>query len=399
MHDPARPVSVNTRQPAATVPGITGIALTQVRVSPKTIWLFVQVTDATQAVGVGEATLQREEAEVEAALAQLAPALLDRAAEPRALADIALQGQSRPFGAAVSALDHALWDLAGQRAQQPVAQLLGSPASEIELYANVNRGLPTRDPAAIAQAVRVAVDAGFRAVKIAPFDEIDTFGRWGDAIAPTAKRLESGMARIAAARAAVGPDVDVMVDCHWRFDEAWARRVIDACAAFKLYWVECPIPEDDANLPALQRLRARTNKHGMLLAGGEDGVGRDAFMPFLTAGAYDVLMPDIKYVGGFAEMRAVAALAAKHGAAIAPHNPTGPVAHMASVHACAGLDSFTRLELQFNESPLFYTLVTPSPPVPAVGHVAVPPRPGLGVALAVHEIVKHVIRHELWGVA
>jgi len=380
-------------------PGITGIALTQVRVSPKTIWLFVQVTDAAQGVGVGEATLQGEEAEVAAALAQLAPTLLGRAADPRALADIALRGQSCAFGAAVSALDHALWDLAGQRAQQSVAQLLGASRREIELYANVNRGLPTREPVAFANAVRSAVAAGFTAVKIAPFDEIDTFGRWGAAVEPTMQRLDQGLARIAAARDAVGPDIDVMVDCHWRFDEAWAQRVIDACAAFKLYWVECPIPEDDANLPALQRLRARAHQHGMLLAGGEDGVGRDAFVPFLKAGAYDVLMPDIKYVGGFVEMRAVAALAAQHGVAIAPHNPTGPVAHMASVHACAGLAGFTRLELQFNESPLFDTLVTPAMPVPVQGRVTVPQRPGLGVALAVHEIAKHVIRHQTWGVA
>ncbi len=380
------------------VPPIAGIALTQVRVSPKTIWLFVQVTDAAEFVGVGEATLQREEAAVEAALAQLAPTLLGRAADPRALADIVLTGQSRALGAAVSALDHALWDLAGQRAQQSVAQLLGAPATAVELYANVNRGLPTRDPAAFAHAVRVAVRAGFRAVKIAPFDEIDTFGRWGEATAPTSPRLEMGLARIAAARDAVGSGVDVMVDCHWRFDEEWAKTAIDACAPFDLHWVECPMPEDDANLPALKRLRAYARKRGMLLAGGEDGVGRAAFMSFLKGGAYDVLMPDIKYVGGFEEMRAVAALAVQHGVAIAPHNPTGPVAHLASVQVCAGLPGFTRLELQFNESPLFDSLVTPMPPRPVRGRVAVPQRPGLGVALAVHEIARHVIRHEVWGV-
>ena len=244
---------------AVPAPAIAGIALTQVRISPKTIWLFVQLKDASHAVGVGEATLQREDAEVAAALAQLAPKVLGRAADPRALADIALRVQARAFGAVVSALDHALWDLAGQRAQQSVAQLLGASAHAIELYANVNRGLPTRDPAAFAHAVRLAVEAGFNAVKIAPFDEIDLLGRWGDAIAPTAQRLECGLARIAAARAAIGPEVDLMVDCHWRFDEAWARRVIDACAAFNLHWIECPIPEDAANLPALKRLRARTS--------------------------------------------------------------------------------------------------------------------------------------------
>jgi len=387
---------IATRPDAA---AIVGIALMHVRISPKTIWLFVQVTDASRAVGTGEATLQREEAEVAAALAQLVPTLLGRPAEPRALAHVALQGQTCAFGAAVSALDHALWDLAGQRAQQSVARLLGASRSEIELYANVNRGLPTREPVAFAHAARSAVAAGFRAVKIAPFDEIDTFGRWGSPIAPTLQRLEPGLARIAATRAAVGPEVDLMVDCHWRFDEAWAQRVIDACAAFKLYWVECPIPEDDANLPALKRLRARTHAHGMRLAGGEDGVGRDAFMPFLTAGAYDVLMPDIKYVGGFAEMRAVATMAAQHGVAIAPHNPTGPVAHMASVHACAGLEGFARLELQFNESPLFDALVTPSSPAPVSGRVAVPNRPGLGAALSPDAVAQHAISRDTWGAA
>ncbi len=383
-----------TRADAA---AIVGIALTHVRISPKTIWLFVQVTDASRSVGTGEATLQREEAAVAAAIAQLAPMLLGRPAEPRALAHVALQGQTRVFGAAVSALDHALWDLAGQRAQQSVARLLGASRSEIELYANVNRGLPTREPVAFAHAARTVVAAGFRAVKIAPFDEIDTFGRWGSPIAPTLQRLEPGLARIAATRVAVGPEVDLMVDCHWRFDEAWAQRVIDACVAFKLYWVECPIPEDDANLPALKRLRARTHAHGMRLAGGEDGVGRDAFTPFLTAGAYDVLMPDIKYVGGFAEMRAVATMAAQHGVAIAPHNPTGPVAHMASVHACAGLEGFTRLELQYDESPLFDTLVNPPAPVPVAGRVAVPNRPGLGAALAPDVVAGHAIGRDAWG--
>jgi galactonate dehydratase len=96
-----------------------------------------------------------------------------------------------------------------------------------------------------------------------------------------------------------------MVDCHWRFDEKWAESMIDAVTAECLHWIECPLPEDAAWLPALKRLRARANARAMRLAGGEDGVGREAFMPFLEHGAYEVLMPDMKYVGGFAEMQAV----------------------------------------------------------------------------------------------
>ena len=146
-------------------------------------------------------------------------------------------------------------------------------------------------------------------------------------------------------------------------------------------------------------MRGRANALGMRLAGGEDGVGREAFLPLLEAGAYDVLMPDIKYVGGFAEMRAVAALAKKHGVAIAPHNPTGPVAHAASVHACASLAGFTRLELQFNETPLFETLVTPPVASSVAGRVVVPDRPGLGVALSAYLVAAYTIRRDAWGSA
>ena len=374
--------AAGTLTPLDAAPAITSIALIPVRVSAKTIWLFVQVTDATGRTGTGEATLQKQESNVTTALAGIAPRLLGTPATPEALAVIPLTGLGMAHAAAYSALDHALWDLAGQRGGVSIAQLLGADVTQIDLYANVNRGLVSRAPDAFADAAKAAVDAGFGAVKIAPFDEIDTHGRWGEPVAPTTEALERGLARIAAARAAIGPTAELMVDCHWRFDQPWAQRVIDAVTSMGLYWVECPLPETEPYFPALRQLRARANERGILLAGGEDGIGCDAFRPFLAAGTYDVLMPDIKYVGGFAPMRAVAALAAKHGVAIAPHNPSGPVAHAASIQACAALEGFTRLEMQWNESPLFDTVVEPRNAAPVAGRVRVSQTPGLGVALA-----------------
>src|SRR6185312_5338739 len=106
----------------------------------------------------------------------------------------------------------------------------------------------------------------------------------------TPSALDAGLARIAATRAAVGSDVRLMVDCHWRFDEKCAETVIDAVAALHPHWIECPLPDDATWLRALKRLRARANTHAIRLAGGEDGVGREAFAPFLDHGAYDVLM-------------------------------------------------------------------------------------------------------------
>ncbi len=87
----------------------------------------------------------------------------------------------------------------------------------------------------------------------------------------------------------------------------------------------------------------------------------------------------------------------QHDTAVAPHNPTGPIAHAASLHVCAGLRGFSRLELQFNESPLFDALVQPPLPAPAGGRAQVPQGPGLGIALAPSPLASHAINRHVWG--
>jgi galactonate dehydratase len=172
-----------------------------------------------------------------------------------------------------------------------------------------------------------------------------------------------------------------MVDCHWRFDETTAAHMIDATAEQRVHWVECPIPETDANIPALVRLRARAHAHDILLAGMEEGIGCASFAPYCSAGAYDVMMPDVKYIGGLAEMQRCAELLARHGVAMSPHNPSGPVAHAASLHVSAAMEHFDMLELQFDESPLFDTLVANNLPRREGGMSKLPVAAGLGVKL------------------
>ncbi len=148
------------------------------------------------------------------------------------------------------------------------------------------------------------------------------------------QRGRKGLARIAATRDAIGPDVDLLVDCHWRLDEQEAEEVIREGAAHRLYWVECPLPETDANLPALRRLRSLANARGIRLAGCELGIGQEGFAPFLRAGAYDAMMPDAKYVGGLAEMLRVAERFAEAGVAFSPaqsHRPGLPCRQPASL--------------------------------------------------------------------
>ena len=203
---------------------------------------------------------------------------------------------------------------------------------------------------------------------------------WEDASDPGFRAAYArGLDRVAAVRAAVGPDIAVMIDCHWRFSAGGAAALITDLAAASPFWVECPVAE--SNLAALRRLRGRANDRGIRLAGAETLAGLAGFAPVLGAEAYDVVMPDIKYCGGHEEMRRIAALAHLHGVEIAPHNPTGPVCHAHSVPAALAIPNATLLEVQFGETPLFFEIMSGSVPAATGGRAEAPDAPGLGCAL------------------
>ena len=158
------------------------------------------------------------------------------------------------LGAAVSSVRGALADLFARRAGQSLCAYLGGPAapSPVEVYANVNRsmlpddeGPRDRSPAAFAEAARAALDAGFRAVKCAPFDE---------ARAPFAheglpEEVRPGLARVAAVRAEIGPDVPLYVDCHRRFSLDAALALERSCVR----WAWCGSRSRSTCLPSQRR--------------------------------------------------------------------------------------------------------------------------------------------------
>lgn len=347
-------------------------------VTPATRWIFVELTTAAGRRGAGEASLNNQDAAVLAELRALAPQVF---ALPHAGPAEFRVPRDLPQAAALSAVDQALWDLAAQAAGTSVAQALGGAIRDrIPLYANINRRTRDRSPDGHAASARDALAAGFTAVKIAPFDEV--------APPPAARRpgsLANGLARIAATRAAIGPDHQLLVDCHWRFDQAEAEQVLRETAAQDLYWLECPLPETADNLAALRHLRGLANARGTRLAGLELAIGLQGFEPFLQAGAYDAMMPDAKYVGGLKEMQRVAERFAEAGVAFSPHNPTGPICHAASLQICAAVPTADRLEVQFDETPNFDALVggrSPAAQGGAQGGASpLPDGPGLGLAL------------------
>lgn len=358
---------------------ITGIAFHGVNVTPKTNWCFLEVRTEDGLTGVGECTLANHEGLLEAEAARLAARVVGEDARDRnRIARHLPHAPGGLVGATIlSAFEAALLDLAGQRIGEPLYRVLGGAIRDpVRLYANINRGANPRTPEGFAAAARRAVAEGFSAVKLAPFEPLI----WEDGFTPENRAAYAeGLARIAAVREAVRTGIEVMVDAHWRFSPGGAAALIRDVTPLGLFWLECPVAE--ANHPEIRRLRGMANERGMRLAGAETLSGLAAYRPLIEGGLYDVIMPDAKHAGGLEEIRRIAALALTAGVEVAPHNPTGPVCHAASVHLCATIPNFSILEVQFGETEAFFEVVEGESLRFVDGTARVPGAPGLGLRL------------------
>ncbi|MGI9336817.1 MAG: mandelate racemase/muconate lactonizing enzyme family protein [Gammaproteobacteria bacterium] len=363
---------------------IERIEMQQLTVNSATEWVFLVLHCSDGVLGSGEATLYKREQQLREIAARVQARVHGlECADVNRLASLRRSDRlDQPTYAVWSALEQALLDANGQRFALPIHDLLGGRAvDDVGIYANINRSVTQRTPEAFAATASRAVAAGYDAIKIAPFDGLDCKSSDLQHRPPT---YTAGLARIDAVRAAIGTHTRLLVDCHWRFDESAARQLIDDVAAHDLYWLECPIPEDEHNVAALKRLRARANERGMRLAGCETMLGVEGFAPFIEGGALDVVMPDVKYAGGLQECRHIARLAEAHGVALSPHNPTGPICHAASLHLAVSIPNCLVLEHQLGESRLFDEIVGHDLPRIVNGRSRAPRGPGLGVKLTLN---------------
>ena len=345
-----------------------------VHVSARTTWLHVLLHTNLGLTGVAEASLGNRgdlpELERFFALVRDRP-VPDVETYRRRGRPMAARGGLRA-ATAFSAIEHALWDLAGKAEGVPTHTLLGSPVREdVLLYGNINRMTSERAPDGFAASAERAAAAGFRALKAAPFDG---FPPRSD---PSAVRdaIDLGIRCLESIRAAVGPDIALKVDCHSHFTEAEAIRVAERLEPVGLDWYEEPVPATD--VAATRRIRDAVEQR---LAGGEQGFGVEGFAPLLDQHAVDVIMPDTMHCGGLAEGLAIARAAADARVAVSPHNARGPVSTAAALQLCAVAPGVESLELQWGEVPWRADLVEPPERFEA-GRMAIPETPGLGVTL------------------
>jgi galactonate dehydratase len=364
---------------------VTGVELLPVRATERTVWLLVRLRTDAGRTGIGEAsdafgfanTTKQDAMAMEAALRGFFQIV-----EGRSPLDIeAYRQRGGPRAArgglvaatAFSAVEQALWDLAGKAFDVPTYALFGGRVRDrLPVYANINRATRPRTPDGFAATARAAVADGFRALKAAPWDGFPALGSPAGEIAAA---VDAGIAAVAAMRAAVGPDVELMVDCHSFFDVDLATDVASRLEPYALAWYEEPVAPDrvDDTVAIGERV-------AQPLAGGELLYGAAGFAPLSRRRAVDVIMPDVKHCGGLLELTRIAAMAEVDGVAVAPHNPSGPVSTAASVQVCAVLPNFRLLELQWGEVAWRGELLDP-PERFVDGTIAVPEAPGFGVTL------------------
>ncbi len=187
-------------------------------------------------------------------------------------------------------------------------------------------------------------------------------------------------------RRAIGPQVDLLVDCHSHFTVQGALELADALRDLDLFWFEQPVPEDD--LDACIQVKEGC---GMQVAGGEQRVRRHSWWKVLERGAMDVIMPDVTVVGGIGELKKTAEMAAARGVPTSPHGPFGPVMIAAGVQAMAAHPEFLILEFGWGEAGWRSELVLPPERIEG-GKIRLTEGPGLGVELNPEVVEAHRVK-------
>ncbi len=288
--------------------------------------------------------------------------------------------QSGMYVSVLTAVETALWDLAGKALNIPVYQLLGGKfRDKVRVYCDTalyQSNLPT--PAQFAEAATQAVKMGFNALKF-DVDQYNDPAKY-DAYNWTASRgeLQRMYDQIAAARKAVGDKIDICVDMHGRYDSITGEQFAKMVEPLNLMWLEEPIPAE--NVEAYKKI---TDSTSTPICAGENLYLAHGFRRLLEIGAVDIIMPDLQKAGGLGEAQRIANLANLYYVPFAPHMVASYLGAMAAAHVCASVPNFLILEWQiyFHTNPMFKEIVTFEGEMVKDSYITVSEKPGIGVEI------------------
>jgi len=265
-------------------------------------------------------------------------------------------GRRGIHAAAIAGVDLALWDIAGKARGCPVLDLVGGACRDrVKAYGSGGWG----DPSKIGAELKGYVAQGFKAVKM-------RFGAMDG-------RIDASLARVRAAREAIGREIDLMVDAHGTMNVAQARRFCAAAADLDLRFVEEPVMSDDR--AGLAEVRASSS---LPIAAGESEFTRFDFAELIDRRAVDVLQPDLAIAGGFSEGLKIAALCEAHRLELAPHCWGSAISFRAALTLAFASSAGVYMEVPMGADPLLHEMAAIDLELKD-GTLAPPAGPGWGV--------------------
>lgn len=283
------------------------------------------------------------------------------------------QGRGGAITHAISGVDMALWDVLGKATGQPVGRLLGGRyRTSVMPYAS----LLMDEPGRLADHLVALKEQGFRAFKIG----------WG----PFGRRRDDGLdeAIVKAAREALGEQLLLAVDAGasdgvWPHGYKWALRTSHMLASWGVAWFEEALEPDALTDHVALRRNAPT-----AIAGGEVLTRRQAFWPYINAGAFDIVQPDVTKVGGISEVRKIGWVAEDNGARVIPHGWNTCVGLAADLQLASALSKTDLVEYKTG-SPYIDEVVASGWKLDEDGMLAIPEAPGLGIELDHDAVAKY----------
>jgi galactonate dehydratase len=288
--------------------------------------------------------------------------------------------QSGVFVAVLTAIETALWDLTGKIFGMPVYQLLGGKfRDKIRVYCDTALYTSTNPtPADYAVAAKNAVSRGYNAVKFDVDDGRDPnkYDRFNWTANPM--EIDRMYNAIAAVREAVGPNIDVCVDMHGRYDAVTGLKMAKMYESLDLMWLEEPVPAD--NPEVYKKISQETSTP---ICTGENIYLAYGFTRLLSESAVDIIMPDLQKAGGLGEGQRIANLANLYYVPFSPHMVASFLGAMASCHVCASVPNFQILEWQIymDTDQLWKDIVTYDGTRVENSFITLSERPGIGVEI------------------
>lgn len=334
--------------------------LETVLVKPR--WLFLKVHTDEGIIGLGEPVVEGRARTVAAAVEEIAPYLVGK--DPRNVAHHwqaiyrhAFYRGGPVLTSALSGVEQALWDIKGKLLGVPVHELLGGPTRDrVRVYAHVgSRAATLKEKQAL----------GFTAFKTS----VKNATRSG--LVASKRFVDEAAAAFAELREAGGPEADIAIDFHGAISPQTARLLVKALEPMQPMFIEEPVQCQDVD--AMASIARGTH---LPIATGERVFTKWGFREILEKGAASILQPDLCHAGGILETRLIAGMAEAHYAAIAPHNPLGPISLACGLQLAASIPNFLCQEqVSLGESCLKQPFIIEN------GHVRIPTGPGLGIEL------------------